>query len=86
MAAQQQSRSCFGMFMGKGECSSCPAHRHCKTILLSHGFDNVAAMVDQLAATLEVGEYPDGLDVEDKTDAERLIQILIAGNATPNAA
>lgn len=67
--------------MGDDNCKSCQASRHCKSVLLSRGFDLVGAMVEDLAQTLDPDQdYPD-LDVSDREGGAEVIQILIRGGA-----
>lgn len=48
-------KNCFGFFGGQHPaCQQCFAAKRCKAILISHGFDVVGDMVDQL-----VEELPD---------------------------
>lgn len=76
MAAQNpdSERSCFGTFLGNPTCKQCHAAKQCKAILLSHGFDIVGAMIENLDATLAEGvDYPDTAEPAD------LLRVLLQG-------
>jgi len=45
-------KDCFGFYMGNPVCNSCSARQRCKAILITNGFDIVAAAVDQMALEL----------------------------------
>lgn len=82
-AAESPQRSCFGTFLGTDECKRCAASKLCKSVLISNGFDLVASMVEELAASLPEGQYavPDD-------DPRALAQVLVDGSpiATPTPA
>jgi len=53
-------KDCFGFYMGNPICNSCAARQRCKAILISNGFDIIAAAVDRMALDLpETGAYYD---------------------------
>jgi len=43
---------CFGFYMGNPVCNQCSARQRCKAVLISNGFDIVAAAVDDLVMQL----------------------------------
>jgi len=45
-------KDCFGFYMGNPVCNACSARQRCKAILISNGFDIVAAAVDQMVIDL----------------------------------
>jgi len=45
-------KDCFGFYMGNPICNACAARQRCKAILISNGFDIVAASVDQMVMDL----------------------------------
>jgi len=60
MSKVNKDRDCFGFYMGNPICNQCSARQRCKAVLISNGFDIVAAMVDALVLELpEDGAYYD---------------------------
>ena len=56
----KETKDCFGFYMGNPVCNQCSARQRCKAVLISNGFDIVAAMVDELVLELpEDGAYYD---------------------------
>jgi len=45
-------RDCFGFYMGNPVCNQCSARQRCKAVLISNGFDIVAAAVDKMVLEL----------------------------------
>ena len=55
---KKDDKDCFGFYMGNLVCNQCSARQRCKAVLISNGFDIVAAMVDALVLELpEDGAY-----------------------------
>jgi len=53
-------KDCFGFYMGSPVCNQCSARQRCKAVLISNGFDIVAAAVDGLVLDLpDNGAYYD---------------------------
>jgi len=45
-------KDCFGFYMGNPVCNQCSARQRCKAVLISNGFDIIAASVDALVLQL----------------------------------
>ena len=55
-----KDKDCFGFYMGNPVCNQCAARQRCKAVLITNGFDIIAACVDQLVVELpEKGAYYD---------------------------
>lgn len=56
-----EEASCFGFFAGgkNPACNLCLANKRCRAILVSHGFDMVAAAADSLMSDLPDVMYRD---------------------------
>jgi len=56
----KNDKDCFGFYMGNPVCNQCSARQRCKAVLISNGFDIVAAAVDGLVLDLpDKGAYYD---------------------------
>jgi len=45
-------KDCFGFYMGNPVCNQCSARQRCKAVLISNGFDIIAASVDAMVLQL----------------------------------
>lgn len=53
-------KPCFGFYMGNPVCNQCRARNRCKAVLITDGFEMVAATVESLMTYLpEEGQYRD---------------------------
>jgi len=48
----QTDKDCFGFYVGNPVCNQCTIRQRCKAVLISNGFDIVAAAVDGLVLDL----------------------------------
>jgi len=65
-------KDCFGFYMGNPVCNQCSARQRCKAVLISNGFDIVAATVDQM-----VLELPDNAAYYDTDRVPSLVDQLM---------
>lgn len=85
MAAKNSGRSCFGFFVGDAPCLRCSAAPNCKAILVSHGFDVAAGLLEEVIETLPEDAVfdidPDALFADEEASADDAAKALARGAA-----
>lgn len=62
---------CFGFYLGGPTCNNCSASKRCRAILITHGFDIMAAYAEQLLAAL-----PEGLILVDTDKVSEMVNTM----------
>lgn len=61
-------KACFGFYIGSPVCGMCAAHKRCKALLITDGFDIVGSLVEHLEAELKDAQYRDTDKISELTD------------------
>jgi hypothetical protein len=70
-------RSCFGFFAAERPCDVCPLRTRCKAVVVTHGMDIVAGVIETMLAELPDQKY---------RDTDRLPELIEQLINPPNAA
>jgi hypothetical protein len=79
MASESTDVMCFGFFSGGPECKKCPLDKRCRAVLISHGLDIMAGVLDTLMENLP----PDSTYEETDLLPEIVNQILLPQRTRP---
>lgn len=79
-AHAEQEPSCFGMYLSTYTCTTCILQKKCKALLVSDGFDIVAAMVEQL-----IEQLPENMSYTDTDRASELMMQVMTPNIKKNS-
>lgn len=64
---------CFTFYSGGTSCTTCPAMKRCKAVMVSHGFDIVGNFVNHLVANLP----PDAVFIDSDRIPDLVEQLLV---------